>query len=67
MGTRYLVTGGRGFLGSHLVERLRAVPGNVVVAPPVEEFDLLVPDDVDRLLDHARPRASPDVWPPEAP
>jgi len=53
--TRYLVTGGHGFLGSHLVERLRAVPGNVVIAPPVEEFDLLVPDDVDRLLDFARP------------
>jgi len=53
--TRYLVTGGHGFLGSYLVERLRAVPGNVVVAPPAEEFDLLIPDDVDRLLDLARP------------
>ncbi len=55
MTTRYLVTGGGGFLGSHVVERLRAVPGNVVVAPRSAEFDLLVPDDVDRLLDHARP------------
>lgn len=55
MTTRYLVTGGHGFLGSHLVERLRAVPGNVVVAPPVEEFDLLVPGDVERLLEVSRP------------
>lgn len=53
--TRYLVTGGGGFLGSHVVERLRADRGNVVVAPRSAEFDLLVPDDVDRLLDLARP------------
>jgi GDP-L-fucose synthase len=55
MTTRILVTGGNGFLGSHLVERLRAVPGNVVFAPPVAEFDLLVPDDVERLLEVSRP------------
>ena len=53
--TRYLVTGGAGFLGSHLVARLRAVPGNVVFAPTVEEFDLLVPDDVSMLLELSRP------------
>jgi GDP-L-fucose synthase len=53
--TRYLVTGGNGFLGSHLVARLRAVPGNVVFAPTVEEFDLLVPDDVEMLLELSRP------------
>jgi GDP-L-fucose synthase len=52
---RILVTGGAGFLGSHLVARLRAVPGNEVIAPPVSDFDLLVPGDVDRLLEHARP------------
>ena len=55
MTTRILVTGGNGFLGSHLVERLRAAAGNVVFAPSVEEFDLLVPDDVERLLEVSRP------------
>ena len=55
MTTRILVTGGNGFLGSHLVERLRAAAGNVVFAPPVTEFDLLVPDDVERLLEVSRP------------
>ena len=53
--TRYLVTGGGGFLGSHVVERLRADRGNVVFAPRSREFDLLVPDDVDMLLELARP------------
>ena len=33
MTTRYLVTGGGGFLGSHVVARLRALPGATVFAP----------------------------------
>ena len=53
--TRVLVTGGGGFLGSHVVERVRAVAGNVVFAPRSAEFDLLKQDDVDRLLELARP------------
>ena len=55
MTTRYLVTGGGGFLGSHIVARLRALPGATVIAPRSAEFDLLVPDDVEMLLDLARP------------
>ena len=55
MTIRYLVTGGHGFLGSHLVSRLRAVPGNFVFAPSIEEFDLLDPDAVDMLLELSRP------------
>jgi GDP-L-fucose synthase len=53
--SRILVTGGGGFLGSHVVERVRAVAGNVVFAPRSAEFDLLKQDDVDRLLELARP------------
>lgn len=55
MKTRILVTGGAGFLGSHLVGRLKLEPENEVFAPPIEQFDLLVPDDVVRLLVRARP------------
>ncbi len=53
--TRYLVTGGGGFLGSHVVERLRATDGNVVFAPRSAEFDLLDPDDVEMLLVLSQP------------
>src|ERR1035437_3190693 len=53
--SRILVTGGGGFLGSHLVERLQTIPGCTVFAPRSSEFDLLVPDDVDRLLQASRP------------
>jgi GDP-L-fucose synthase len=53
--SRILVTGGGGFLGSHLVERLRTIPGCTFFARRSSEFDLLVPDDVDRLLQASRP------------
>jgi GDP-L-fucose synthase len=53
--SRVLVTGGGGFLGSHLVERLRTIPACTIFAPRSSEFDLLVPDDVDRLLEASRP------------
>ena len=52
---RILVTGGNGFLGSHVVERLQAVPGSFVFAPRSTEFDHLVPDDVEMLLEVSRP------------
>jgi GDP-L-fucose synthase len=49
-----LVTGGSGFLGSHLVERLEAEGDEVFVARH-EEFDLTRQDDMERLFDEARP------------
>ena len=51
---RTLVTGGGGFLGSHLVERLER-DGHDVVVPRSREFDLTHEDDTVRLFADARP------------
>ena len=47
-----LVTGGGGFLGSHLVERLEAAGHDVVVARSTE-YDLTSMDDAERMFDDA--------------
>jgi GDP-L-fucose synthase len=51
---RVLVTGGAGFLGSHLVERLKA-NGIEPFVGRRREYDLTVADDVERLFGDARP------------
>jgi GDP-L-fucose synthase len=51
---RVLVTGGGGFLGSRLVERLRA-DGHDVVAARRQDYDLTHEEDAARLFDDARP------------
>jgi GDP-L-fucose synthase len=53
--TDVLVTGGGGFLGSHLVERLRG-EGHDVFAARRADYDLTRWDDAERLFDEARPR-----------
>jgi GDP-L-fucose synthase len=50
-----LVTGGGGFLGSHLVERLRADGVEPFVARR-SEYDLIRTNDTVRLFDEAQPR-----------
>ncbi len=52
--TRILVTGGGGFLGSHLVERLAADGHDVTVARR-RDYDLTRWDDAERLFEDARP------------
>src|SRR5256886_1173882 len=52
--TRALVTGGGGFLGSHLVERLEAGGHDVFVARR-RDYDLTRYDDAERLFEDARP------------
>jgi len=52
--TRVLVTGGGGFLGSYLVERLEA-RGDEVFPARRADYDLTVAGDAARLFDDARP------------
>jgi GDP-L-fucose synthase len=52
--TRVLVTGGGGFLGSHLVERLEAA-GDDVFAARRNDYDLTRFDDAERLFADAQP------------
>ena len=51
---RILVTGGGGFLGSHLVERLEA-DGHDLFVPRKADYDLTSRDDAERLFRDARP------------
>jgi GDP-L-fucose synthase len=53
--TKVLVTGGGGFLGSHLVERLRS-EGHDVVPARRHEYDLTRREDAERLFEETRPR-----------
>ena len=52
--SRVLVTGGGGFLGSHLVERLEA-RGDEVVAARRRDYDLTLARDAARLFEDAQP------------
>jgi len=52
--TRVLVTGGGGFLGSHLVERLER-DGLDVVAARSADYDLTAMEDAARMFDDAEP------------
>jgi GDP-L-fucose synthase len=51
---RVLVTGGAGFLGSHLVDRLEGAGHDVFVARR-HDFDLTRWDDTERMFEEARP------------
>jgi len=56
-GQRICVTGGAGFLGSFIVERLRAagVPGENIFVPRIEDFDLTREPHVVRMYELAEP------------
>jgi GDP-L-fucose synthase len=52
---RICVTGGAGFLGSYVLERLKARGAKDIFVPTIEEFDLVKPEDVKEVLTKSRP------------
>jgi GDP-L-fucose synthase len=54
-GRRILVTGGSGFLGSHIVEALRARGAGFVFVPRKRDYDLVEREACRRLLADSRP------------
>jgi len=54
-GRRVCVTGGAGFLGSFILAKLAARGAKDVFVPLIEEYDLVQPDAIKRMLAKARP------------
>jgi GDP-L-fucose synthase len=52
---RVCVTGGAGFLGSFVTEKLRQRGATEVFVPHMEQYDLVKLDDIHRMLDDAQP------------
>ncbi|MBN2044443.1 MAG: GDP-L-fucose synthase [Anaerolineales bacterium] len=52
---RVCVTGGAGFLGSFVLEQLAQRGPKDVFVPHIEDYDLTLMEDQDRMLDDARP------------
>src|SRR5216110_2128224 len=53
--SRIVVTGGAGFLGSHIVETLRDRGCQTVFAPRRQQFDLTAAADIEGLFDEYKP------------
>ncbi|MBI3009778.1 MAG: NAD-dependent epimerase/dehydratase family protein, partial [Candidatus Omnitrophica bacterium] len=53
---RVLVTGGAGFLGSYVVERLRQVGASDIFIPRSQDYNLVEMESVKRLIQDSRPQ-----------
>ena len=52
---RVCVTGGAGFLGSFVTQKLREQGAEEIYIPHFEEYDLVKMDDINKMLDVAKP------------
>ncbi len=52
---RICVTGGAGFLGSHLIENLQRRGAEHIFVPKIEDYDLVQQKDIVRMLDDSDP------------
>jgi GDP-L-fucose synthase len=52
---RICVTGGAGFLGSFVLESLKARGATDIFIPHIEEYDLVNPQDIQHMLDASQP------------
>jgi GDP-L-fucose synthase len=52
---RVCVTGGAGFLGSYVVQRLRQRGAREIFIPRIEDYNLVERDSIQRMLDDSRP------------